>query len=44
MIALFQENLEKKKRLGAVFVTANGKEDEAMLGLITAWDVAGADV
>jgi predicted transcriptional regulator len=40
---LFRESLKNKKRLGAVFMTANGKTSEDLLGLITAWDVAGAD-
>lgn len=40
---LFRESLEKKIRLGAVFLTENGKETEDLLGLITAWDLAGAD-
>jgi CBS domain-containing protein len=40
----FQVNLKNKKRLGAVFVTENGRKEEKILGLITAWDVAGADL
>jgi predicted transcriptional regulator len=41
--ALFRESLQNKERLGAVFMTTNGKETEDVLGMITAWDVAGVD-
>ena len=37
----FQENLKNKKRIGALFVTSGGTSEEVVLGLITAWDVAG---
>jgi CBS domain-containing protein len=43
VVALFRKNLATRKRLGAVFITANGKDSEDLLGLITAWDIAGAD-
>jgi predicted transcriptional regulator len=43
VVGRFRENLANRKRLGAVFITENGKEDEELLGLITPWDVAGAD-
>jgi len=35
----FTEAIKKNKRLGAVFVTENGKQDGKMLGIITAWDL-----
>lgn len=40
----FQVNLKNKQRLGAVFVTDKGSKDEKVLGLITAWDVAGTEL
>lgn len=39
--ALFENALEDVDRIGMVFVTANGKPHEKMLGIITAWDIAG---
>jgi predicted transcriptional regulator len=41
--ARFREDLKENQRLGAVFMTENGRETEEILGLITAWDVAGAE-
>lgn len=38
--AEFQNAFRKGERLGMLFVTANGKQDERLLGIITAWDVA----
>lgn len=39
----YQATLEKKgrtfKRLGVLFVTENGKQNEKILGIITAWDL-----
>ena len=37
---MFQEALEDKKRLGAVFVTQNGRPTERILGMLTSWDMA----
>jgi CBS domain-containing protein len=34
---------EKQRRIGVVFVTENGKKDEDVLGLITAWDLLGIE-
>ena len=39
--AAFEEALCKTDRIGMIFVTQNGKETEKLLGIITAWDVAG---
>ena len=39
--ALFQEGLQERKRIAVVYITENGKRDEKLLGMITAWDVAG---
>lgn len=38
---MFQEELHNKKRLSVIFITESGKPTEKILGLITAWDVAG---
>lgn len=38
---MFQKELVNKKRLSVVFITETGKPTEKILGLITAWDVAG---
>jgi CBS domain-containing protein len=39
----FSNAKEKNVRVGAIFVTATGKWDQSLLGMITAWDLAGAD-
>ena len=36
----FQDALKRRERLCMVFVTANGKQREKLLGIITAWDMA----
>ena len=41
---LFTEALKQDDRIGLVFVTRNGKPTEKVLGIISAWDVAGVDV
>ncbi len=38
---LFRVYLSKAKRLAVVLITENGKPSEKLLGMITAWDVAG---
>jgi CBS domain-containing protein len=38
---LFQERLKHQERLGAVFLTDTGNEAGQLLGLVTAWDIAG---
>lgn len=38
---IFQSQLERGKRLSAVFITETGKSTEKILGMITAWDIAG---
>ena len=38
---MFQTELVNRKRLSVVFITESGKPTEKILGLITAWDVAG---
>ena len=39
---LFEQALAKQDRIGLVFVTRTGKSNEPLLGILTAWDVAGA--
>ena len=38
---LCAEALERRERIGMIFVTENGNDDEALLGIITVWDIAG---
>jgi len=38
---LFQEGLKARKRIAVVYITEHGTRDERLLGMITAWDVAG---
>lgn len=38
---MFAKELKQGKRLAVVFITANGDPKEKLLGLVTAWDVAG---
>ena len=38
---MFQNGLKGKKRISVIFITQNGNENEKLLGLITAWDLAG---
>ena len=37
---MYEESLESNKRIGLLIVTRNGKEDEPLLGIATAWDIA----
>ncbi|MBR2842748.1 MAG: CBS domain-containing protein [Lachnospiraceae bacterium] len=39
---MFDEALQQEERIGMIFVTENGKSDEELLGIITAWDVAAS--
>lgn len=36
---IFSNAINKKERLGAVFVTENGSKHESILGIITSWDL-----
>ena len=38
---LFQAELKEHRRLGVVFITENGNPNQKILGIITAWDMAG---
>ncbi|NLA85224.1 MAG: CBS domain-containing protein [Clostridiales bacterium] len=38
---MFAKELRQGKRLAVVFITDTGDPDEKLLGLITAWDIAG---
>ena len=37
---LYEEILKEGKRIGMLFVTETGSQDEPLLGIITEWDVA----
>ncbi len=39
VIQLFDEYIQNRKRLGAIFVTEKGHQDEKPLNIITAWDI-----
>ncbi len=41
---MFAKELRQEKRLAVVFITDNGDPNEKILGLVTAWDVAGCRV
>ncbi len=38
---MFADQLQQGKRLAVVFITHNGAPGEKLLGMITAWDIAG---
>ena len=40
---IFAEALKNVYRIGLIFVTNSGKSTEKLLGIISAWDVAGND-
>ncbi len=40
---LFERGLAERKRLAAVFITGSGNRYEAILGMLTAWDIAGTN-
>jgi predicted transcriptional regulator len=40
---IFSQARERGVRIGAVFITLSGQSDEPLQGMITAWDLAGAD-
>ena len=42
LLKMHKESLESDRRIGLFFVTNNGRQDEPLLGIVTAWDVAGA--
>lgn len=39
VLKIFEETIEQKKRLGAIFITKNGRKNEKIIGIITAWDL-----
>ncbi|MFH0923144.1 MAG: CBS domain-containing protein [Candidatus Falkowbacteria bacterium] len=39
----FSNSIKKQRRLGVIFVTADGKKNEKLLGIITAWDLPKID-
>lgn len=38
---LFREGLRQHKRIAVVYITENGNKNEKLLGMLTAWDIAG---
>ncbi len=40
---IFDAASKEAKRIGLLFVTTNGKQDGKLLGIISAWDMAGVD-
>lgn len=38
---IFSDGIEVGKRIAAIFITETGSPDERLLGLVTAWDLAG---
>lgn len=40
---IFQNEFKDKRRVAVVFITETGSEKEKLLGLVTAWDLAGYD-
>ena len=38
---IFKDYFTRNKRLGCVYITENGKENEKILGMLTAWDIFG---
>lgn len=41
--AIFADALKRSDRIGLIFVTYSGKPTEKLLGIISAWDMAGAE-
>jgi len=37
---LCAEALESRERIGMIFVTADGRLEESLLGILTVWDIA----
>lgn len=37
----FKDSLRGRERLDVIFITETGKKTEKILGMITAWDMAG---
>lgn len=40
---LFERGLTERKRLGVVYITDNGRQNGVIVGMITAWDIAGSE-
>jgi len=38
---LFEQSSARRKRLAAVFITGNGRQDGTLMGMLTSWDIAG---
>jgi CBS domain-containing protein len=40
---IFNDAIQVRRRIGMIFITQSGKENEKLLGIITAWDLASPD-
>ena len=40
---IFNDAIQVRRRIGMVFITQSGKENEKLLGIITAWDLASPE-
>ena len=38
---IFKNYFSRKKRIGCIYITENGKSNEKILGMTTAWDILG---
>lgn len=38
---MFKNYFSKKKKIGCIYITENGKSTERILGMTTAWDILG---
>ena len=39
---IFKKGLQDLKRIAVVYITEHGKKEERLLGMLTAWDIAGS--
>lgn len=43
VLEIFKTNLKKRKRIAVIYLTDKGLKTEKLLGMITAWDIAGLE-
>lgn len=43
VFSVFNEAIKKRQRIGMLFITEHGRQDEKPLGIITAWDLASPE-
>lgn len=41
---IFRRGLVNRKRVAVIFITENGNKEERLLGMLTAWDIAGKQI